>query len=78
MQLQVFFPVPFNNFVGSTDNAFIGYFFPVESIRRMQGLDLNNRDVLEKQFGKRMTDLMCSMKNDDNPILTFFYPKSEW
>ena len=44
----------------------------------MQGLDLNNRDVLEKQFGKRMTDLMCSMKNDDNPILTFFYPKSEW
>lgn len=73
-----FFPVPFNNFVGSTDNAFIGYFFPVESIRRMQGLDLNNRDVLEKQFGKRMTDLMCSMKNDDNPILTFFYPKSEW
>jgi len=72
-----FFPVPFNKFVGSTDKAFIGYFFPAESIRRMQGLDLTKRDILEKQFGKQMTELMCSMKNDDNPILTFFYPKSE-
>ena len=72
-----FFPVPFNGFVGSAGDAFIGYFFPAESIRRMQGLDLSKRDILEKQFGKQMTDLMCSMKSDDNPILTFFYPKSE-
>lgn len=73
-----FFPVPFNGFVGSAGEAFVGYFFPAESLRRMEGLDLENREALEKRFGKQMTDLMCSIKNDDNPIITFFYPKSEF
>ena len=72
-----FFPIPFKNFVGTSGEAIVGYFFPSESIRRMDGLDLSNRDVLEKQFGGRMTELMCTMKNDDNPVITFFYPKNE-
>ena len=70
-----FFPIPFLNIVCSTDNAFVGYFFPALVLQHIQGWDKADYDKLVKQFGQKMVDLGLSLQNEDNPVITFFYLK---
>lgn len=70
-----FFPLFFANITGSTENAFIGYIFPIMVTNDLAGWKKLPYDSLVKQFGRPRTDLGLSMQNEDNPIITFFYPK---
>lgn len=69
-----FFPLVFLNITGSTDDAFIGYFFPALVQNQLEGWKKIPYDDLVSQFGKARTELGFSMKPEDNPVITFFYP----
>jgi hypothetical protein len=72
-----FFPLIFLNIVGSTDDAFIGFFFPGLISNQLEGWkEIPMKDRLA-QFGKGRTELGMSIKPDDNPIITFFYPSTD-
>lgn len=70
-----FFPLPFLNPVGSTDRAFIGHIFPAFLAPGLAAFDREHYDDAVEQFGRGRADLIFAMQEDDNPILTFFYPK---
>ena len=70
-----FFPLFFANIIGSTEDAFIGYMFPIMVTNDVAGWKSLPYDSLVKQFGRARTDLGLSMQKEDNPIITFFYPK---
>jgi len=67
------FPLEFGNIVTSTDDAFVGYCYPSARVQNTQFFP-SQRDSLISLYGKERTDLIYSMKNDDNAIITFFYP----
>lgn len=71
-----FFPLVFANIIGSTEDAFVGYFFPAMIDSQLEGWKKIPYDDLINQFGKERTELGFSIKPDDNPIITFFYPSS--
>ena len=70
-----FFPLFFANIIGSTEDAFIGYMFPIMVTNDVAAWKSLPYDSLVKQFGRARTDLGLSMQKEDNPIITFFYPK---
>jgi hypothetical protein len=69
-----FFPLVFTNIIGSTEDAFIGYFFPAMIENQLNEWKKIPYDDLVSQFGKTRTELGFRIKPDDNPIITFFYP----
>lgn len=69
-----FLPVLFNNISTSTKDAFVGYFFPAQMTSITSTVNPAEREDWEKLLGKERTELLYSMKSDDNPIITFFYP----
>jgi len=67
------FPAEFRKFMTTTDNAFVNYFFPASPLGTFEILDKDKEGYM-RYYGKERTDLIYSMKNDDNAIITFFYP----
>jgi hypothetical protein len=69
------FPLVFANIIGTTNDAFIGYMFPSMVSQQLEGWKKLPYDDLVKQFGEESVKLGMSMESDENPIITFFYPK---
>ena len=74
LELKKFFPLFLDNISTSTNNAFVGFFFPAFIHKLTSRYPIEQREELVEALGKERTDLVYSMKNDDNPIITFFYP----
>ena len=69
------FPLVFANIIGATDEAFVGYMFPAMVSQQLEGWKKLPYDDLIKQFGEERVKLGMTMESDQNPIITFFYPK---
>lgn len=70
-----FFPLVFLNVIGSTKDSFIGCLYPHIIFGDLEHWQNIPRDSLVSEFGEQLTDLGLSLKIDDNPLLTFYYPK---
>lgn len=70
-----FFPLIFANIKGSTGNALIGYIYPGMMYDKIEYWQKQPYEEVVGKFGKERTDLLLEIKLNDNPIITFYYPK---
>lgn len=70
-----FFPCIFANIIGNTDDALIGYVYPGMINNPLTYWKERPYEEIVENFGKERADLILSLTLNDNPIITFYYPK---